>query len=162
MRVLLVDDRLDSSTIIADWLGEFFGAVSVEPAASGDEALAAIRRRCPDLVLATHRLPAIDGFGLACVIKARPNPPAVVVIGTSGEAELETQCAAAGADFCLEKRHLQARLLAFLQQRFSQAWAEGVMARRMSACFKPAALVERRLRIDAVEMMNPSRAATGW
>jgi hypothetical protein len=77
----------------------------------------------------------MNGIELAGVIKARPNPPAVVVIINAGsDAELERQCAAAGADFCVEKRHLQARLLAFLQQRFSEAWAEGVAARRISAC----------------------------
>lgn len=160
MRILLVDDRFDSRTIIADWLTEFFGAVAVESAASGDEALNAIGRSCPELVLVTHRMPAMNGVGLAGVIKARPNPPVVVVIGTNSDAELEAQCAAAGADFCLEKRHLQARLLAFLQQRFAQAWAEGVRARRMSARSEPARLagqpranaiqrrvVERRLRV---------------
>jgi CheY-like chemotaxis protein len=143
MQILLVDDRLDSSTIIADWLGEFFGPVSVEWAASGAEALNAIGRSCAELVLATHRMPAMDGVGLAGVIKARPNPPVVVVVGATGDGEFETQCAAAGADFWLEKRQLQARLLAFLQQRFAQAWAEGVRARRISARSEPA-LAERR------------------
>jgi CheY-like chemotaxis protein len=134
------DDRFDSSTIIADWLTEFFGAVSVKSAASCAEALNAISRSCPELVLATHRMPTTNGIGLAGVIETRPNPPVVVVIGTNSDAELETQCAAAGADFCLEKRHLQARLL---QQRFAQAWAEGVRARRMSARSEPARLAGR-------------------
>ena len=133
MRILLVDERFDSSTIIADWLSEFFGAVWVELAASREEALSAIKNRCPELMLVTHRMPAMNGVQFAELIKARPNPPVVVVIGTGNEGELETQCMAAGADFWVEKRHLQARLLAFLQQRFSQAWAEGVLARRMSA-----------------------------
>lgn len=133
MRILLVDDHFDSSTIIANWLAEFFGAVWVESAASADEALSAIGRSCPELVLATHRMPTMNGIGLAGVIKRQPNHPVVVVIGTNSHAEFEMLCAAAGADFCLEKRHLQARLLAFLQQRFAQAWAEGVRARRMLA-----------------------------
>ena len=138
MRTLLVDERLDSSTIIADWLREFFGTVSVESAASGDEALNAIRTRCPELVLATHRPPAINAIELAALITARPSPPVVVVIGKESEAELARQCAAAGADLYVEKRHLLALLLAFLQQRFPQAWAEGVMARRMSGCLSRA------------------------
>lgn len=133
MRILLVDDRLDSSTIIADWLGEFFGKVWLESAASAAEALAAIQSKSPELVLVLHRLPAMNAIELAAVIKAWANPPVVVVVGTGTEAELDTQCAAAGADFCVEKRHLQARLLAFLQQRFSRAWAEGVTARKLSA-----------------------------
>jgi DNA-binding NarL/FixJ family response regulator len=79
-------------------------------------------------------MPSLNGIEFAGVIKARPNPPAVVVIISAGsDAEFERQCAAAGADFCVEKRHLQARLLAFLQQRFSTAWAEGVAGRRVGA-----------------------------
>ena len=138
MRILLVDDRLDSSAIIADWLGEFFAAVSIESAASGEQALEAIRRSCPDLVLASHRPPAMDGVKLAGVVKARPNPPVVAVVGTGIDGDFEMQCAAAGADFWLEKRHLQARLLAFLQQRFPQDWVEGVIARKKSARPGPA------------------------
>ena len=34
------------------------------------------------------------------------------------DAQFESACDAAGADFWLEKRHLEGRLLAFLQQRF--------------------------------------------
>jgi CheY-like chemotaxis protein len=133
MRVLLVDDRLDSSAIIADWLGEFFGTVWVESAASGAEAMTAMQRSAPELVLAIHRPPAMNAIELGAIIKARPNPRVVVVIGTGSDSELEAHGAAAGADFCLEQRDLQSRLLAFLQQRFSQAWAEGVTARRLSA-----------------------------
>jgi len=157
MRVLLVDDRLDSSAIIGDWLTEFFGAVSVESAASSDEALNAIGRSCPELVLATHRMPAMNGVELAGVIKARPNPPVVVVVGASGDGEFEMQCAAAEADFWLEKRQLQARLLAFLQQRFAQAWAEGVRARRMSARSEPALDGQRSDRVTAISRMTGRR-----
>ena len=60
----------------------------------------AIAKRKPDLVLAAH-------------------PMLVVVMTEQSDARFESACDAAGADFWLEKRHLQARLLAFLQQRFS-------------------------------------------
>lgn len=133
MQILLVDDRLDSCTLLADWLGEFFGAVSVESAASSAEALGAVPGRRPELVLATHRMPALNGIELARIMKAGPNPPAVVVIGTSSDSQFEMQCAAAGADFWLEERQLLVRLLAFLQQRFAQTWAEGVRARESIA-----------------------------
>lgn len=133
MRILLVDHGSDSRSIIADWLGEFFGAVSIEWAKSGDEALRTIERRPPELVLAAHRMPAMNGIELAGLIKARPNAAVVAVIGKGNDARFELNCLAAGADFCVEKRDLQARLLAFLQQRFPNAWANGVRARRMSA-----------------------------
>jgi CheY-like chemotaxis protein len=156
MRILLVDDSSDSCSIIADWLNEFFGAVFIESAASGGEALDAIERRCPELVLATHPMPIVSAIELARVIKGRPNPPVVVVINAGSDTELEGKCAAAGADFCVEKRQLQARLLGFLQQRFAKAWAEGVAARRISAYLEQdrahriqRRVAERRLRIGA-------------
>ena len=133
MRILLVDQSLDFCAIVAAWLNEFFGAVWVESAASGGAALDAIERQCPELVLATHLMPVLNGIALAAVIKVRPAPPAVVVINAGNDAEFEAQCAAAGADFCAEKRDLQARLLDFLQRRFASAWAEAVAARTLAS-----------------------------
>lgn len=152
MRILLVDDHADSSSIIADWLNEFFGTVAIERAASGGQALDAIERKRPELVLATHCPPALDGIELAGAVKALANPPAVVVIDTAADPELERRCAASGADFCVQKRHLQARLLAFLQQRFPRTWAEGVAARRSTADldvhrWQHRRALERRVRI---------------
>jgi CheY-like chemotaxis protein len=78
----------------------------------------------------------MNGIELAGVIKARPNPPAVVVIINAGsDAEFERQCAAAGADLTSASRSAISRRGCWpvLQQRFSEAWAEGVAARRISA-----------------------------
>src|SRR5688572_24680121 len=134
MRILLVGERFDCGSIIAQWLNEFFAAVFVESAASDGEALDAIARSRPELVLAAHLMPLVNGIELARAIKALANPPALVVIDAGSDAELERRCAAAGADFCVEKRQLQARLLAFLQhRRFPRTWAEGVAARSMAS-----------------------------
>src|SRR5438552_13945050 len=119
MRILVVDDKFQSRWDIAGWLSAFLNGVAVESAASADEALAAIEQRRPDLVLAAHPLPEIDGIELARQVKAQPDPPTVVVMTEQSDAEFEASCAAAGADYWLEKRHLQARLLVFLQERFS-------------------------------------------
>lgn len=129
MRILLVDPDPASRSVIANWVDEFFGHVGIESVASSAEALRAIDHSCPDLVLAAHPLPALDGIALTTVIKARPNPPVIVVITTSSAACLDLQCRGAGVDLLLEKRHLQSRLLAFLQRRFPKVWADGVVAR---------------------------------
>src|SRR5688500_7992119 len=126
MQILLVDPDSASRTVIADWLDEFFGPVTVEAASSAAEALVSIHRKSPDLVLIAHPLPALDGTELAAIIKARPNPPAIVVITTACAAGLDLQSRAAGIDLLLERRHVQSRLLAFLQRRFRKVWAEGV------------------------------------
>jgi CheY-like chemotaxis protein len=119
VRVLVVDDRFHSRCEIADWLSVFLKPVAVESAASALEALAAIAKRKPDLVLAAHPMLDMDGTELARRIKSQGNPPLVIVMTDRSDALFESACDAAGADFWLEKRHLQARLLAFLLQRFS-------------------------------------------
>jgi CheY-like chemotaxis protein len=129
MRVLQVDPDPAWCAATAAWLEQFFGDVDVETVASAAEALQLIATRCPDLVLAAHPLPAAGGSSLAAAIKARPNPPTVVVLAASCAAGLELQCSGAGVDLLLEKRHLQSRLLAFLQRRFPKVWADGVVAR---------------------------------
>ena len=124
MRILVVDDKFDSRWGIADWLVAFVEAVAVESAASAAEALQLIERRKPDVVLATHAMDEGEALELAQRIKAQPAPPAVVVLTDRSNAQFEAACEAAGVDFCLEKRHLQARLLGFLQQRFSVRLAQ--------------------------------------
>lgn len=120
MRILVVDDKFQSRWVIAGWLSAFLDPSTViESAASGDEALAAIETRRPDLVLAAYPMMTMDGIELARQVTALANPPVVVVMADISSSEFEAECAAAGAAFSLEKRHLQARLLDFMHDRFS-------------------------------------------
>src|SRR6266850_568389 len=118
MRVLVVDDKFHSRWVIAGWLSAFLKGIAVESAATADEALAAIEQRRPDVVLAAHPMPEFGGIELARHVKAQPNPPTVVVMTDQSDPEFVAACAAAGADYCLEKRQLQARLLAILRPHF--------------------------------------------
>ena len=124
MRILVVDDRFDSRWGIADWLVAFVEGVAVESAASAAEALQLLERRKPDVVLATHAMHEGEALELAQEIKARPAAPVVVVLTERSDARFEAACEAAGVDFCVEKRHLQARLLDFLKKRFSVRLAQ--------------------------------------
>lgn len=119
MRILVVDHRFESRWGLADWLVAFLEAVAVESAASAAEALEVIERRKPDVVLITHPTPGVEGLELARRIKARPTPPLLVLMTEHGDPQFEADCEAVGVDFWLEKRHLQARLFSFLQQRFT-------------------------------------------
>jgi CheY-like chemotaxis protein len=71
MRILVVDDQFQSRWAVADWLSVFLDAVAVDSAASAAEALATIEQRKPDLVLAAHPMPQMDGIGLARRLKAQ-------------------------------------------------------------------------------------------
>jgi CheY-like chemotaxis protein len=121
--VLVVDGAFNSRWSIVGWLSMFLRDVTVESAISASEALEAIERRRPDLVLTTHRMIESDGIELARQLKRQPNAPIVVVMTEDSDAAFEAACAAAGVDYCLEKRQLQARLLVFLQPHFRVAVA---------------------------------------
>lgn len=120
MRILVVDDKFQSRWVIVGWLSAFLDpATVIDSAASGEEALAAIETRRPDLVLAAFPMMTMDGIELARRVTALANPPVVVVMADISSADFDAACLAAGAAFSLEKRHLQARLLGFLHERFS-------------------------------------------
>ena len=123
MRILLVDPQPEALTVIASWLDEFFAHVEIESAASASAALAALQKGMPDLLITAHSPPALDGIKLAAMVKSQPNPSPVVVLA-SGRA--------GGVDLWLEKRHLQASLLDFLQRRFPEIWARSVAERKMA------------------------------
>jgi CheY-like chemotaxis protein len=118
----------------AAWLAEFFGGIAIHPVSSAAEALQAIGTHPADLMVAAHPVPALGGLELTAMIKSRPNPPVIVLVTAGPAIGLDLQCRAAGVDLLLEKRHLQSRLLGFLQRRFPKVWADGVVGRSQAAC----------------------------
>lgn len=133
MKILVIDPDSASRAVIATWLDGFLRPVVTDWAASGAEALLAIRRRRPDLVLVTHPLPVLPGIGLTAAIKELPNPPCVVVVTAGSAMGLDLQCRAGGVDMLLERRHLKSRLPAFVRSRFPKMWAEGAAARSQAS-----------------------------
>ncbi len=134
MRIVLLDPEYSSRTLMAAWLAEFFGGEAIHPVSSAAEALQAIGRQTPDLMVATHPMPALGGIELTAIIKSRPKPPVIVLITAGPATGLDLQCRAAGVDLLLEKRHLQSRLRGFLERRFPKVWADRAVARSQAAC----------------------------
>lgn len=66
-RVLVADDNADMRAHLSEVLAPFY---QVELAADADQALAAIRRERPDLLLADVMMPRIDGFDLVRTLRA--------------------------------------------------------------------------------------------
>ena len=118
-RILIVD-HFRSRWDIGDVLSVLLRSAVIESAASAADALAAVRKRRPDLVFAAHSMPEMDGIALARQLKAQIDSPLVVVMTAGGSnSELEPACKPAGADFWVEKHQLQTLLEeAFVQQRF--------------------------------------------
>src|SRR6266446_6551731 len=118
MRVLVVDDQRDFCHLVARWLRKLGGGLRVELAASAAEALSLMESMTPDLIITDLAMPGMDGFELTRKIKEKEPAPVVVVMTSAGPQQFRERADAAGADYCVEKHHLQGQLPEFLQKRF--------------------------------------------
>jgi two-component system KDP operon response regulator KdpE len=96
-------------------------------AATGAEALAALRHHRPDLVLLDLGLPDIDGLALIGQIRAK-GPVPIVVLSSRGEEAAKVAALDAGADDYVTKPfgadELMARLRTALRHRLQEQGAE--------------------------------------
>ena len=80
-RVLLVDDESLVRRILRQILADYPDMVLVGEAANGEEAIAAVDRLQPDIVVMDIRMPALDGIAAAREIRSKY--PRVKIIGLS-------------------------------------------------------------------------------
>lgn len=98
--VLLVDDSPDTLGMLTDALS--LSGMSVEVAHSGREALNAVERRLPDIVLMDAMMPGLDGFETCQILKTEKGLEDVPVIFMTGFDETEhvvRALASGGVDF---------------------------------------------------------------
>ena len=79
--MLIVDDH-DGFRSSARALLEAEGFAVVGEAEDAASALAAAARLRPEVVLLDIRLPGVDGFEVAALLAATPDPPEVVLVST--------------------------------------------------------------------------------
>ena len=72
VRVLVVEDDAESRSLLESMLARL--GAEVEVAASAAEALAAVERRTPDVLLSDIEMPGEDGYSLIRRIRALPSP----------------------------------------------------------------------------------------
>ncbi len=117
-RVLVADDNADMRQYLKRLLKEFY---EVETVSNGAEALDAIRRQMPDLVLSDVMMPVMDGMALLSSIREDPimaSMPVILLSARAGE-EAQVEGLDTGADDYLIKpfsaRELIARVSAALK-----------------------------------------------
>jgi CheY-like chemotaxis protein len=113
VRVLVVDDQAiirDATRLLLEATPDFRPVGEV---ASGAEALAAIERLDPDLVLLDVRMPEMDGIETAERIRHTRGRPVVVLMSTDETADMRGCPAAA----FLPKQRLKAAVLRQLWER---------------------------------------------
>ena len=79
--ILIVDDEIDLGEILADYLESHFVTKVI---ANPVEALQTIEKDRFDLIISDISMPLVDGFQiLACVQKAQPETPVIVLTGNA-------------------------------------------------------------------------------
>jgi DNA-binding NarL/FixJ family response regulator len=111
--VLIVDDH-PAFRESASALLEEEGFVVVGEAADGDEAIGAVERLRPQIVLLDIQLPGSDGFKVAEVLAAGPHPPSVVLISSRDAAAYGSRLEATAAQGFIPKSELSGPALAAL------------------------------------------------
>jgi two-component system CheB/CheR fusion protein len=100
--ILIVEDHPDTRQMYAEFLDSLFEVIQ---AADGQEALAALERSVPAVIITDLSLPGIDGFELVGQIRTNPATAHVPVICLSGHGghAYDQRARAAGFDRILMK-----------------------------------------------------------
>ena len=139
-RVVVADDNADMREYVGRVLEPRY---EVELAENGVQALAAIRRARPDLLLADVMMPEMDGFQLLAALRGDVSLrtlPVVMLSARAGE-ESRSEGIEAGADDYLVKPFSARELLARVDAQLVRAKLRGLEARqteRMRGIFREA------------------------
>lgn len=99
--ILVVDDDAPILVLMQSLLREFgFHAVT---AASGDQALAAVRRQKPSLILLDKNMPGMTGIDVIRALRDEDGFDGVPILIVSGEPVSQRELAALGADGAVMK-----------------------------------------------------------
>ena len=118
-RILVVEDQPDNRQIIRDMLADT--GYEIVEAENGEEALAAIAKARPDLILMDIQLPVMDGYAATRRIKTDPALKSIPIIAVtsyalSGE---EKKAREAGCDDYVPKPYSPRQLLAKIRRYLS-------------------------------------------
>src|SRR5215471_2452447 len=118
-RILVVEDQPDNRQIIRDVLAPT--DYEITEAENGVEALAAIAKQRPDLILMDIQLPGLDGYEATRRIKADVALQAIpiIVVTSYALAGDDDKARAAGCDAYISKPYSPRQLLAKVREYLS-------------------------------------------
>ena len=114
--ILAVEDQEDNMQILRDLLTS--AGYQIIEAENGKDALAAVTKRRPDLILMDIQIPIIDGYEVTRRIKADPALRSIPIIAVTSHAltEGEGKARDAGCDDFVAKPYSPRQLLAKIRQ----------------------------------------------
>jgi two-component system, cell cycle response regulator DivK len=109
--ILVVEDQEDNRQILRDLLGN--AGYELIEAGNGEEALAAVAKRRPDLILMDIQLPIMDGYEATRRIRTNPDLRSLPIIAVTSYALAgdEDKAMAAGCDGYISKPYSPRELL---------------------------------------------------
>jgi len=116
-RILVVDDEADSRRILRDLLAST--DYEMTEAVNGEQALAAVAKQRPDLILMDIQMPVLDGYEATRRIKADPalkDVPIIVVTSYALSGSDDAKARAAGCDDFVPKPFSPRQLLAKIRK----------------------------------------------
>jgi len=113
--VLVVDESEAFLASTLQWIESRGDLRLVGTARNGPEALAAVERLAPDLVIVEAVLAGVDGFRIARTLKARASSPLVLLVTFHASAAAREEAYAAGADGFLAKGDFSDEIEAILE-----------------------------------------------
>ena len=119
MRVLLVDDNENFLKTLVRYVATFPNVEIAGKVASGEEAVKLCGKLKPDLVLMDVKMPGLDGFEAARIIKTLDNPPRILLLSFNDHPEYRLEALSAGADGYLSKAEISSGLLRQISSIFS-------------------------------------------
>ena len=119
-RILVVEDQPDGRQIIRDMLAPT--DYEITEAENGEEALAAVTKQRPDLILMDVQMPIMDGYTATRRIKGDATLRSIPIIAVTSYAltDEEKKARAAGCDDYVSKPFSPRQLLAKIRQYLSQ------------------------------------------
>ena len=114
--ILAVEDQEDNMQILRDLLTS--AGYEIVEAENGEEALMAVAKRRPDLILMDIQLPIMDGYEATRRIKSDPALRSIPIIAVTSHAlsRGEEKARAAGCDDFVAKPYSPRQLLAKVRQ----------------------------------------------
>jgi two-component system, cell cycle response regulator DivK len=115
-RILVVEDQEDNRQIIRDMLSAT--DYQITEAENGEEALAAVAKQRPDLILMDIQMPILDGYEATRRIKADPALRSIPIVAITSYALSgdEQKAREAGCDDYVPKPYSPRQLLAKIRQ----------------------------------------------
>jgi CheY-like chemotaxis protein len=109
VRVLVVDDHADVRFLVRAILGDAGPQVAFAGEAAGaEEALAALERAEPDVVVLDALMPGVDGFEAAAMLLARRPGLPILMCSAIVDDLVRERAEAAGIAACVSKDHFEA------------------------------------------------------